>query len=46
MDFACIDTLLDLPEFCVTDQVIRPHALELHLERRDPYLVCPRCHGC
>ena len=46
MDFECIDALLDLPEFRVTDQVIRPHELELHLERRDPSLVCPRCQGC
>ena len=46
MDFECIDALLDLPEFRVTNQVIRPHELELHLERRDTYLVCPRCQGC
>ena len=24
---------------------MRPHDLELHLERRDTYLVCPRCQG-
>ena len=30
----------------MTDQVIRPHELALHLERRDPYLVCPRSQGC
>ena len=46
MDFECIDALLELPEFRVTDQVIRPHELELHLERRDTSLVCPRCQGC
>jgi transposase len=46
MDFECIDALLELPEFRVTDQVIWPHRLELHLERRDTYLVCPRCPGC
>jgi hypothetical protein len=46
MDFQCIDAWLDLPEFRVTDQVIRPHELELHLERRDTDLVCPRCLGC
>ena len=46
MDFECIDALLELPEFRVTDQVIGPHRLELHLERRDTYLVCPRCQGC
>ena len=46
MDFQCIETLLDLPEFRVIDQVIRPHGLELHLERRETYLVCPHCQGC
>jgi transposase len=46
MDFQCIETLLDLPEFRVIDQVIRPHGLELHLERRVTYLVCPHCQGC
>ena len=35
MDFECIDAWLDLPEFRVTNHVIRPHELELHLERRD-----------
>src|SRR4051795_4960689 len=45
MDFACIETWLALPEFRVTGQVMRPHTLELHLERRDTALVCPRCQG-
>ena len=45
MDFACIETWLALPEFRVTGQVMRPHTLELHLERRDTYLICPRCQG-
>jgi Zn finger protein HypA/HybF involved in hydrogenase expression len=45
MDFECLDALLALPEFRVTDQVIRPHELELHLQRRDTYLVCPHCQG-
>ncbi len=45
MDFQCIETVLELPEFRVTDQVIKPHELALHLERRDTYLVCPRCQG-
>ena len=26
-------------------QVMRPHNLAWHLERRDTYLVCPRCQG-
>ena len=45
MDFECIETWLALPEFRVTGQVMRPHDLELHLERRDTYLICPRCQG-
>ena len=45
MDFACIDTWLALPEFRVTGQVMRPHTLAWHLERRDTALVCPRCEG-
>jgi transposase len=45
MDFECIETWLALPEFRVTGQVMRPHTLELHLERRDTALVCPRCQG-
>src|SRR5262252_2382530 len=45
MDFECIETWLALPEFRVTGQVVRPHNLELHLERRDTFLVCPRCQG-
>ena len=46
MDFHCIERLLDLPEFRVVGQVIRPHELQLNLERRDSYLVCPHCQGC
>src|SRR5688572_15765969 len=46
MDFEFIDTLLDLPEFRVIGQVIKPYEVQLQLERRDSYLVCPHCHGC
>ena len=45
MDFECIETWLALPEFRVTGQVMRPHDLEWHLERRDTYLVCPAVRG-
>jgi Zn finger protein HypA/HybF involved in hydrogenase expression len=45
MDFQFIETLLELPEFRVIGHVIRPRELDLHLERRDSYLVCPRCQG-
>jgi transposase len=46
MDFEFIETLLDLPEFRVIGQVIKPYEVQLQLERRDSDLVCPRCHGC
>jgi transposase len=45
MDFQFIETLLELPEFRVIGQVLRPRALELHLERRASYLLCPHCQG-
>jgi transposase len=45
MDFQCIEALLELPECRATGQIIRPHGLALHLERRNTYLVCPRCQG-
>jgi transposase len=46
MDFDCIEAWLALPEFRVIDQVIGPKQLDLHLERRDISLVCPRCQTC
>ena len=45
MDFECIEAWLARPAFRVTGQVMRSHNLALHLERRDTYLVCPRCQG-
>ncbi len=45
MDFACIETLLALPAFRVTGQVIRPREVQFSLERRDTYVVCPYCQG-
>ncbi len=38
--------MLGLPEFRVIDQVIGPKRLDLHLERRDDEIVCPRCQTC
>ena len=38
--------MLGLPEFHVIDQVIRPKRLDLHLERRETSIVCPRCQTC
>ena len=46
MDVYGIDALLGLPEFRVFDQVIRPKRLELHLQRRESSIVCPRCQTC
>ena len=46
MDFHYIETLLRLPEFRVIGQVLGPQQLEVHLERRDDHLVCPRCQAC
>ena len=43
MDFNCIEALLGLPEFRVIDQVLGPKQIDLHLERRDTSIVCPRC---
>lgn len=46
MDFHCIEVLLDLPEFRVIDQVLGPKQLDIHLERRETTIVCPRCQTC
>ena len=46
MDFHCIEGLLALPEFRVIRQVMNPKQLEFHLERRDTFIVCPRCQRC
>jgi transposase len=46
MDFYCIEALLALPEFRVISQVLGPTQLDLHLERRDDHVVCPRCQTC
>jgi len=43
MDFHCIEAFLGLPEFRVIHQVLSPKQLELPLERRDSFIVCPRC---
>jgi transposase len=46
MDVYGIDALLGLPEFHVINQVIGPKRLELHLQRRESSIVCPRCQTC
>jgi transposase len=46
MDVYGIEVLLGLPEFRVVNQVILPKRLELHLQRRDTSIVCPRCQTC
>jgi hypothetical protein len=46
MDVACIEAWLSLPAFRVIPQVISPQQLAFHLERRDPFIVCPRGQTC
>jgi transposase len=46
VDFNCIEALLSLPEFRIIPQGMSPQQLELHLERRAPFIVCPRCQTC
>jgi hypothetical protein len=43
MAFHRIETWLGLPEFRVIGQVLGPQQLDVHLERRDADIVCPRC---
>ena len=46
MDFHCLEALLGLPAFRVIAQVLGPQQLDVHLQRRDDHLVCPRCQAC
>ena len=46
MDVYGIEVLLGLPEYRVVNQVLYPKQLELHLERRETSIVCPRCQTC
>jgi transposase len=46
MDAYGIEALLGLPAFRVVNQVIRPKRLDVHRQRRDPSIVCPRCQTC
>jgi transposase len=46
MDCHCIEALLALPEFRVIDQGLVLGQLDVHLERRDRHLTCPRCAAC
>ncbi len=46
MDFHCLEALLGLPEFRVIAQVLGPQQLDVHLQRREDHLVCPRCQAC
>lgn len=46
MDVYGIEALLSLPEFRVFDQIIHLQRLDLHLQRRDTSVVCPRCQTC
>jgi len=46
MDVYGIEVLLGLPKSRVFDQVILPKRLDLHLERRANYIICPQCRAC
>ena len=46
MDFHCLEALLGLPELRVIAQVFGPQPLDVHLQRREDHLVCPRCQAC
>jgi transposase len=46
MDFHGIEGWLALPAFRVIRQVMNPQQLEFPLERRDTFIVCPRCQLC
>jgi transposase len=46
MDFYCTEAIIDLPEFHVINQVIRPQQLDIPLERRERTIVCPHCATC
>jgi transposase len=46
MDCHCLEVLLGLPEFRVIAQVCGPQQRDLHLQRRDEHIVCPRCQAC
>ena len=46
MDVYGIEALLSLPEFRIFDQIIHLQRLDLHLQRRDTSVVCPRCQTC
>jgi len=43
MDFDCIEMLLDLPEFHLIHLTFGDHQLNLHLQRQERTIVCPRC---
>ena len=45
MDFECIETWLELTEFRVIGQVLKPQELNLHLGHRDTSLICPHYQG-
>ena len=46
MDVDGIEALLGLPKFRVFDLVIHSNQLDLHLQRRDSTIICPRCQTC
>lgn len=43
MDAHCIERLLDLPEFRLIDLTLSDQRVDLHLQRQERIIVCPRC---
>ena len=43
MDVHCIEMLLDLPEFRLIGLTLGDHQIDLHLQRQEHAIVCPRC---
>jgi transposase len=45
MDFDCIEMVLNLPEFRLLNLTFGDHQLDLHLQRKERFIVCPRCQS-
>lgn len=43
MDVHCIEMLLDLPEFRLIGLTLGDHQIDLHLQRQEHAIICPRC---
>jgi hypothetical protein len=45
LDFDCIEMVLNLPEFRLLNLTFGDHQLDLHLQRKERFIVCPRCES-